>query len=131
MFLRHLFNKGGLLGQHCQEDHGQPEMVQLNRCAHVTTLAARREGAEKDHERGHANHTAGNARSNFISTPAGMSVSLNIQGLSTAWEGQGSQRHKDCLPGRTPRGETAHSTDTEVSDASSGASLRRRGPSDC
>lgn len=50
-------------------------MVQLNGGAHITTLAARREGVEKDHERGQGNHIAGNVRSNFISTPAGMSAS--------------------------------------------------------
>lgn len=76
MCLRHLFNKGGLLDQHSQKNHCQPEMIQPNSGAQVMGLAARRERVEKDHERRiwKPEGIAGNGRSNFISTPAGMSV---------------------------------------------------------
>lgn len=77
MFLRWLFNKGGLLSQRSHKDHCQPEMTQWNSCAQVRALTARREGVEEDHERRSWNPggVAGNARSNFFSTPAGMMVS--------------------------------------------------------
>lgn len=76
MCLRRLFNKGGLLDQHSQKDHCHPEMIQPNSCAPVMALAARRERVEKDHERRiwKPEGIAGNGESNFISTPAGMSV---------------------------------------------------------
>ena len=48
---RWLFNKSGLLSQHSQKDHCQPEMTQPNSCTQVMALAARREGMEEDHER--------------------------------------------------------------------------------
>lgn len=74
--LRRLFNKAGLLDQHPQKDHCQPEMIQPNKCAPVMALAARREQVERDHERRiwKPEGIAGNGGSNFISTPAGMSL---------------------------------------------------------
>lgn len=102
MLLRWLFNKGGLLGQHSQKDHCQPEMMQPNSCAQLTALTARREGAEEDHEEGYGNQEAWQEMLDQISFPIQLELwcPLNIQEPGTVKQGQGARVTKNTVTRR-------------------------------